>query len=197
LKNKSPQESIDNQLPPIDNRTGKSISPSSTTSSPRAPLPPISRPQTGSDSISVSHTSSHRNKSATYRGKFNRCSQCPHCQRVDKETLHTPIPKWVIKNPGEGIFRIEMDDYDIDAVKEKAIFENGHVRGSYDYRTQLTIEKLDDYDPSKVNYYTQPFVAKTTPPRILPTRTPFPEYDVLQLHDRRINKPYTLSLFAD
>lgn len=220
MDNNSPRGSIDNQLPPIDNPTGESISSSSTRSSPRAPLPPIDNPtgkstsssstvssprpplpsigrrQTGSNSISESHTSSHGNKSATYRGKDYRCSQCPHCRRVAKETLRPPIPRWVTKDPGEGLFRIQMDKYDIDAIKEKAIIENGHVRGSYDYRTQLTIEKSGDYDLSKENYYTQPFVAKTTP-RILPTRTPFPEYDVLQRNDRRINKPYTLSLFAD
>jgi len=196
LNNKSRQGSIDSQLPPIDNPTGKPISPSSTINSHRAPRTLIIRRQTGSDSISESHASSHRNKSATNGGKFYRCSECPHCRRVARETLHTPIPKWVIKNPEEGLFCIQMDKYDIDALEKKAILENGHVRGSYDYRTQLTIENLDDYDPSKVNYYTQPFVAKTTP-RILPTRTPFPEYDVLQRHDRRINKPYTLSLFAD
>jgi hypothetical protein len=113
-----------------------------------------------------------------------------------ESSVSTPKPKWLTENPRTDQIHIDMDKYDIEAVKKYILLKNGHLPGSYDYRPHLTIEQMDDYDYTKEHYYTQPIVA-TTKPRVLPICTPFPEYDLLQRRERRLNKPFTLPLFDD
>jgi hypothetical protein len=197
--NDSPQGSDDVPLPPINNRLNTPKSHSSRRSSSVIHSPPIVPPRKVSDSSSESHHHhhSHGKNSASVHGQFGRCSHCPHCQRAKKSKTITasPKPKWIGSNPGNNPFQIIMDDYDVDAVKRKIISENGHLPGSYDYGPYLTMEQTDDYDIQKENYFTQPTVAKTTP-RVVATRTPYPEYDLLQRREQRLNKPYSLSLFV-
>ncbi|UJR28219.1 hypothetical protein I4U23_009469 [Adineta vaga] len=189
------------RLPPINNSFGKSKSRSvSKASTPSVAPVSIRRPLTGSSTSSVSHVHHHRKHSATHHGQDGRyCSHCPHCRRRnDGEPSLPPTPplKWLTEKPNKEDLSINMDDYDIEAVKKKILKETGHLPGSYDYQPQLTIEQTNDYDSTKENYYTLPFVAKTAP-YVSATRTPFPDYNVLQRKERRINKPYTISLFAD
>lgn len=107
----------------------------------------------------------------------------------------TPAPPWLLAEPGKDQVRIDMDNYDIEAVKDKIVSKNHHLLGSYDYQPYLTIEtSKGDYDPRKENYYTQPFVAKMKP-RITALRTPFPDYELLERRELRLNKPYSLPLF--
>ena len=109
--------------------------------------------------------------------------------------IASPEPGWITKNVGAGQLTINMDKYDIEAVKEKIISRNHHLLGSYDYEPYLVIEEPEGgYDPAKENYYTQPFIVKMEP-SIQPMRTPFPEYQFLQRHDHRLNKPYSVPLF--
>ncbi|CAF4918569.1 unnamed protein product, partial [Rotaria socialis] len=70
--------------------------------------------------------------------------------------------------------------------------------GCYDYRPYLTMDELN-YTNNVQNdsdYYKLPFITRKTS-HITVAHTPFPEYDYLQRHDQRPNKPYDLSLFAD
>jgi hypothetical protein len=141
---------------------------------------------------------SQRKSLSILHGEIGRCSHCPHCRRTKTRNNSSAVsqPKWITQKPGPGQFQIAMDEYDVEAVKKKIIYENGHLPGSYDYRPYLTIDQLNNYDQIKEKYYTQPLVA-TTKPRISATFTPFPEYDLLQRREQRLNKPYTLSLFDD
>lgn len=107
----------------------------------------------------------------------------------------TPKPNWLTQNPINDEVHIDMDEYDVEAVKKKIISKNGHLLGAYDYQPYLTIEQTD-LDTKKENYYTQPFVAKMKP-RVLPATTPFPDFELLQRREQRLNKPYTLTLFDD
>ncbi|CAF0805871.1 unnamed protein product [Adineta steineri] len=186
--NNSPQDGDDIALPHINKSANRSGTRSSTRTSTVTPAVPSERRQTGADQSS----------SATPHGHDHYyCNHCPHCRRQSQISRKaTPAPKWLTEKPGNVPFSIDMDKYDSEAVKEKVIDENGHVPGSYDYRPQLTLEQSDDYDVRKENYFTQTLVAKTSP-NVSPVRTPFPENNVLQRRERRINKPYGLPLFAD
>ncbi len=182
-------------LPPIVNVNNGSNSRSSTRNSVAALPVRIHRSRAGVDSPSESHRSSHRKSSLMLHGQIGRCAHCPHCRQMDHSSrVSTPKPKWLTVSPGTNQFQIVMDEYDVEAVKRKIIYENGHLPGSYDYRPHLTIEETADHDDKKEVYYTQPVVAQTKP-RILPNRTPFPDYELLQRREQRLNKPYTLPLF--
>jgi len=198
LDNNTPRENDDIPLSSIEKPTNKSSTRSSRRASSLVPKSPINRSRIDSNSSSASLKHSHRKSSATSHKQFGRCSHCPHCQRVNNQSKSSippiPTPKWLTENPGPDQVSINMDDYDVEAVKKKIISENGHLPGSYDYRPHLTIEQLSDYNQTKENYYTQPLVANTQP-RISPTRTPFPEYELLQRLEQRLNKPNTLKLF--
>jgi len=89
-----------------------------------------------------------------------------------------------------------MDHYDEDAIREKVILEYGRVPGSYDYSPNLTIEEEKNHNHSSSKYCTLPAVIKPGPP-IAASRTPYPNYDILHRHDKRVNKPYTPTLFAN
>ncbi|CAF0761493.1 unnamed protein product [Rotaria sordida] len=126
------------------------------------------------------------------------CQYCPHCQKVKNGKI-PPIPElpWIKKNPGVGEFVIKMDNYDTDAIRKKLISEYGHLPGCYDYQPYLTIEPTNDNDDGKENdYYTQPFVARKNS-IISPLHTPFPQYDILQRQEQRLNKPHEPTLFVD
>ncbi|CAF0776469.1 unnamed protein product [Adineta steineri] len=196
--NNSPQDGDDIALPHINKAANRSGTRSSTHTSTVSPAVPSERPQTGSRSLYGSQKGANHSSSATPHGHDHYyCNHCPHCRRQSQISRKaTPAPKWLTEKPGNVPFSIDMDKYDSEAVKEKVIDENGHVPGSYDYRPQLTLEQSDDYDVRKENYFTQTLVAKTSP-NVSPVRTPFPENNVLQRRERRINKPYGLPLFAD
>jgi len=198
LDNNTSRESDDDvPLPHIDSPVKKRNSRLSTRAASATRPPPINRSRQDLDALSGASKCSHRKISGALNGPIGRCPYCRHCQRTSDssiESIPTPKPKWLTENPGIGDIHIDMDKYDIEAVKRKLISENGHLPGSYDYKPYLTIEHGDDYDPAKENYYTQPIVAKTKP-SFLPACTPFPEYDLLQRREQRLNKPYSLPLF--
>ena len=126
-----------------------------------------------------------------------RCSKCPHCRRLETvvNTIASPNPDWITKDPGAVHVCIDMDKYDVEAVQDQIIEKNNHLLGSYDYEPYLVIEQVEGgYDPTKENYFTQPFIAKVEP-TIEPIRTPFPDYNMLQRHEYRLNKPYSVPLF--
>lgn len=179
--------------------TSRSSTRMSTATQPAAaPPPPINRSRLGSNASCASHKSFERKHSETSHKEFGRCSRCPHCQRANNNNhspMSTPKLKWLSQSPRNDDVHIDMDQYDIEAVRKKVISKNGHVPGSYDYQPYLTIEQTD-YDLTKENYYTQPFVARMKP-RVLPATTPFPDFELLQRREQRLNKPYALPLFDD
>ncbi len=201
MNNKTPTESDNASLPPLGNGKYKSISRASRRSSsiaPPPPPPPINQSRMSSESLPKSIKQTDRQGSPSIHEPSGRCSKCPHCQRLNSsnsDDIRTPEPGWITKNPGTDQLRINMDDYDIEAVKKKIISRHHHILGSYDYQPYLTIEQTEgDYDPTKENYFTQPFITKMQP-SIEAMRTPFPDYDLLQRRENRLNKPYTLPLF--
>ena len=105
-----------------------------------------------------------------------------------------PKPDWFIKSPGPDQTRIDMDEYDEEAILGKTVLENGARPGRYDYQGHLTIVKTDRHEQSIDKYAREPFVAKTNP-FIMTTHTPFPNYAHLESHEHRVNKPYSMTLF--
>lgn len=196
--NKTISENDNVSLPPLAGQSRKTTARKSARETPVRPPPPLDVSRSGSGSSSESFPHKHRKSSSGIHAHTGRCSKCPHCRRLDiniSSHLSTPAPPWLLAEPGADQVRIDMDNYDIEAVKEKILARNHHPLGSYDYQPYLTIEtKKGEYDPMKENYYTQPFVAKTKP-RITPLRTPFPDYDLLERRELRLNKPYSLPLF--
>ncbi len=198
MNNKTP----DNEpLPPISNGNYKSPSRGTRRTSSIAPVPLINQSRLSLQSLAhESAKQSFRKKSPSIHGHSGRCSKCPHCRQLATNTASTniltsPEPEWINKNPGPDQVCINMDKYDVEAVKDNIISKNHHLLGSYDYEPYLVIEQIEGgYDPKKENYYTQPFILKVDP-TVQPIRTPFPEYSFLRRHDRRLNKPYSLPLF--
>lgn len=138
-------------------------------------------------------------RASSVSAENEHCSHCPHCQRLLAQQRRPQVKlPWVTDDPGLQNVLINMDKYDADAVQEKLILEHGHLPGCYDYRPYLTIEKSpEDYYPDTAeNYCKQPFVARKKL-HMIPTHTPYPEYNVLQRREQRLNKPYTQPLFVD
>ena len=184
----SVREINDDFLPRINNPVNGRISNVSSKRASSVVLPP--------PIINRSQQSLNRKNSIISHQSIGRCPYCKHCQQTNNDEKPAPIPqpKWLMGNLGIYEVHINMDEYDIAAVKAKVLKENGHIPGSYDYQPYLTIEETDQYNHTKENYYTQPFVVRTKP-RISPATTPFPEYNLLQRRELRINKPYSLPLF--
>lgn len=194
--NKTISENDNVSLPPLVEHSRKNTPRKSARQSPVRPPPPLDVSRTGSGSSSDSFSHKHRKSLSGIHAHAGRCSKCPHCRRLNiSSNISTPAPPWLLAEPGAEQVRIDMDNYDIEAVKEKVLARHHHPLGSYDYQPYLTIEtKKGDYDPGKENYYTQPFVARTKP-RITTLRTPFPDYELLERRELRLNKPYSLPLF--
>jgi hypothetical protein len=194
LSNKT---SDDVALPAISNGNYKSPSRTTRRSSSIAPAPPINRSQLSLESfVDESAKQPSRIKSPSIR-QSGRCSKCAHCRRLEVTTniIGSQQPDWITKDPGVVHLCIDMDKYDVEAVQAKIISKNNHLLGSYDYEPYLVIEQIEGaYDPTKENYYTQPFIAKFDPTIEL-ARTPFPDYNFLQRHEYRLNKPFSVPLF--
>jgi hypothetical protein len=108
----------------------------------------------------------------------------------------SPPPAWITEAPRTDQRHIVMDEYDEEAVQNKIIAENGRLPGSYDYSPNLTIEEKKDHNQTSSRYPTLPVLTKHGSPTT-PSRTPFPNYDSLQRREKRLNKPYTPTLFTD
>ncbi|CAF1465518.1 unnamed protein product [Adineta steineri] len=144
------------------------------------------------------HTLSDRDTPHQLVGHIEHCSFCPHCQQVSRSViLKSPLPAWIKKEaPSDDEQPIIMDRYDEDAVREKALSEYGRVPGSYVYKPNLTIEEVNKHNQNEGNYYRSPGIL-TLGSSLSVTHTPFPNYDLLRRRDKRLNKPYTQTLFTD
>ncbi|CAF1171144.1 unnamed protein product [Rotaria magnacalcarata] len=195
LDGNAARKNAESPLSFLDATYEKSKIRSSTRNSFVTPLPHIDRDQTGS--MSKSGAPEDGKPSLESHGHAFRCRYCRHCRQLNSGRIRSKL-KWIIENPTVDKFVIEMDNYDIDAVTTNVITENGHFPGCYDYRPYLTIDELNHTNnfQNDGDYDKLPFIIRKTS-HITPAHTPFPEYDYLQRHDQRPNKPYDLSLFAD
>jgi hypothetical protein len=181
------------------NSLQKSSSSNSSTPTDTAHLPQVKSPVTHSNTQSKRRTSEDERSTPIITGQNGRCSQCPHCNRLPQTTVKkSPIqqPAWIVEAPRTDQRHIIMDNYDEIAVRKKLIAEHGHIPGCYDYSPNLTIEEEKNHNQTSNKYSTLPLVTKSGSPTT-PSRTPFPNYDALQRREKRLNQPYTTTLFTD
>jgi len=149
----------------------------------------------------VRHRTTVDDKSSpVHSEQMGRCRYCSHCNRLPQIQVKksvSPQPVWITDAPRNEQPHILMDKYDEEAIQKKRIADYGYLPGAYDYKPNLRIdEKLNSDEISNRFYPTLPLITKPGSP-ITPSRTPFPNYDALQRREKRLNKPFTSSLFTD
>ncbi|CAF0878766.1 unnamed protein product [Didymodactylos carnosus] len=122
-----------------------------------------------------------------------QCSRCAHCARIrEKEREKMMEPGFVIKNLEDvPTIRIDMDQYDVDGFKKQQRMTGNQMPQTKDSHGGRTVLDGD------IEKYFQRVISTPFPPKYEASRTPYPEYDLLQRYEIRLNKPYTTTLFVD
>ncbi|CAF0888503.1 unnamed protein product [Rotaria sp. Silwood1] len=124
---------------------------------------------------------------------------CPYCHRGiqdnSKKVEDSQLP-WIKKDAPKSNLHINMDEYDEEFIQKKIYSEHGRLRGVYDYFSNIVVNERDNNDQSSVNYTKQTPIARYGS-LVSPTHTPYPDYDLLQRHEHRLNKPFTSNLYSD
>ncbi|CAF4603206.1 unnamed protein product [Didymodactylos carnosus] len=118
-----------------------------------------------------------------------RCSRCAHCARIRENEKKKIVKAGFIIDKLEDppTVVIDMDQYDVDGYKKQQ-------RNNSNGRTTVLDGDIEKYLQRVIE---TPFTSTPLPPKYEASRTPYPEYDVLQRREIRLNKPYTTTLFLD
>ncbi|CAF2405425.1 unnamed protein product [Rotaria sp. Silwood2] len=135
--------------------------------------------------ISDQSRTSHNSPSSVQNNPTAMQTKTAHGGQMNASS-NNQQPLWIIHGAHTDDAHINMDEYDEESMQEKINSKHGRLPGHYYYS--------DDDAPS--NDYPKQISLSKYGSVISPTHTPYPNYDLLQRHAYRLNKPFTATLYS-